>query len=83
METFLLFFTIIMILLAVRNEVAFRIRMKANDIIFSRSDWEAVLARYRADKSYNQVMFDLTCWTAKQAYPWLFDKHGSHEPAHG
>ena len=66
----LLLFLILM--LVIRNEVAGRIQFEAIDKVFDGSPgWEARKEIYER-RSYDGILFDLTCWTAKQAHPELF-----------
>jgi hypothetical protein len=67
------------ILTLVRNTVTYKITMETLDRVKELSKiaikenrpWEPYYAMFY-ERSYYGVMFDLTSWTAKQAYPRLF-----------
>lgn len=63
----------LIILLCVRNEVVFRIRMKAIRIIFSFDDWQKT-KQCLENPNYWVMVSDLTKWNFKQFYPQLIEK---------
>jgi len=69
----LIVFTIVMIILSVRNELVFRIRSEAIDVIFSFSDWKEKRLILK-DPSYYVMVFDLTRWSLEQYYPELYER---------
>lgn len=87
-EIFFLILLCLTVLLLVRNHVTYRIRLRAGEIvdqmcreaIQAGRPWERLWALYDA-RSYDGIMFDLTCWTVRQAYPGLIEqpKAGQHD----
>lgn len=64
----------IALLLAVRNLVTYRATGAALERVFSdKPGWLARLAVYER-VSYNAFLFDLRLWTARQAWPELFEE---------
>jgi hypothetical protein len=60
-------------LMLVRNELTFRVRMRAIDLISEirpHEAWQTAHQKYLS-VSYESMMYDLSRWTFKQFYPWL------------
>lgn len=67
-ETILSTFIAVVIVLAVRNELIYRIRVKAIDFIYAQENWLEL--RSRLDRpSYGAMIFDLTRWSYTAFYP--------------
>ena len=71
----------LLILAAIRNHVTYKIRMAALNTVSAKAkaaieEGDCEFARFYKqfeERSYDQIMFDLTVWTARQAYPRLYD----------
>jgi hypothetical protein len=81
MEALVYLVIVLSFFMLARNVWAFRIQMKALAVVSIKAreaidngdrDWERFYRRYH-ERSYEGVLFDLTAWTPRQAYPWLYE----------
>lgn len=73
MAAFLLTSIALLLLFVIRNELTYRMRMAATDVLetlIGTDDFEIEFDRFKA-ASYESMMFDLRKWTFKQFYPSL------------
>lgn len=70
MDASFLTLSAICLLLLVRNEIVYRIRLRALSAIFAREDWLQRSCRMDSP-SYYAMVLDLTRWTFRSFYPDL------------
>lgn len=63
----------LLLLFFIRNEIVYRVRVRAIDVIFDHPDWME-RRKILLNPSYNAMLFDLTRWTFKQFYPGLYSE---------
>lgn len=68
------------VLMATRNQIVYRIRVRATDIIFKKNreaikngDYYSMLNYDEIKGSYNKMLFQFDKWTFKQFYPSLLE----------
>jgi len=61
----LLFGTVVM---AIRNQIVYKVRTKAADYVFSQDNWKQLMEKLD-EKTYNQQMWDLKKWKFEHFYP--------------
>lgn len=71
METILLTVVTLLLILALRNELVYKFRIRAINDIFKYKDWAENMALLEEVHYYNQVL-DITTWTYKGFYPKLY-----------
>jgi hypothetical protein len=79
------------VLMLIRNQVVYRIRMDALRIVSARAQRliaEGDYAHWRdwyerlEERSYDSMMWDVFCWRLEQAYPWITALQPRRLPPH-